>query len=574
MSKIPAVFVSTDLVKAHVAGYTRKDGIVVKEHDDKRAAAGSKPTGASAPKAVTKNEGYGFHGEASREFLSRRHGADDYYGKSTEKDWKDAHSHADTKLHEAADHLVSAGHFENHQQAGDYLDSTHGRHLHDGASFHDGDVSKVPWLGRDVKAYKKKADMPMTKSLVLVTGDLAKAHVDSYTRKDGVVVQAHDDKRAAAQAKPMTGVNRRAVKNLKEYHKADAKWLKSSLASALSVGDTETEHGKPMTYGDVKSHMHTMRSQLGGDASHAQHLEHAQYALNQSMGGDSAPLSEKHAKLIGAALSGKTKMDEDGMVRHAAVSGGADKPTAGAPRASQKKFQVRDNAGNVHKVFHGENAEYEAGNHAREMNKKGGRYSVRNVTPVGEPAGSGGAAKPAAEFGVHHSKLKVGDHLYDKNGQKVDEVDGFSRGINSQRVHTRSGYTHGTRSDGFLPGLSNKKPSAPKAAKPTGSAAPAKMMNVGTEKWPQMAKTSEKLSSKNNDGFTHHVGGFKAPDRDEHRNLVRGSDHLIHHEGKLFGFTGKSGKNMKTGEDSFEYSAGDHQEHRAWVTRSGHLMND
>ena len=66
--------------------------------------------------------------------------------------------------------------------------------------------------------------------------------------------------------------------------------------------------------------------------------------------------------------------------------------------------------------------------------------------------------RPAAEFGVHHSELKEGDHLFDKDGQKVDEVEGFSRGVNSPLVHTRAGYTHGTRSDGFLPGLSNKKP--------------------------------------------------------------------------------------------------------------------
>jgi hypothetical protein len=31
---------------------------------------------------------------------------------------------------------------------------------------------------------------------------------------------------------------------------------------------------------------------------------------------------------------------------------------------------------------------------------------------------------------------------------------------------------------------------------------------------------------------------------------------------------------MKTGEASYEYRAGDSGEHRAWVTHSGHLMND
>lgn len=84
--------------------------------------------------------------------------------------------------------------------------------------------------------------------------------------------------------------------------------------------------------------------------------------------------------------------------------------------------------------------------------KDGSVVAAHDDTRVAKPK-----AAPA-EFGVHHSKLKEGDHLYDKHGQKVDEVEGFSRGVNSPRVHTRAGYTHGTRSDGFLPGLSNKKP--------------------------------------------------------------------------------------------------------------------
>ena len=152
--------------------------------------------------------------------------------------------------------------------------------------------------------------------LLTVSPDLLKAHVQSYTRKDGAFVQEHDDKRQAAAA-PVSAGNKRVVKKLKAYHKADASSLKSSLASALSSGDTEADDGSNLTYGDVKKHLHTMRSQLGKDATHAQHLEHAQYAVNQSFRPDNKPLEEKHAKLIGAALSGRTRIDDDGMVRHA-----------------------------------------------------------------------------------------------------------------------------------------------------------------------------------------------------------------------------------------------------------------
>ena len=39
---------------------------------------------------------------------------------------------------------------------------------------------------------------------LIVFPDLLKAHIDQYVRKDGSVVQAHDDKRAAAAPKPAT----------------------------------------------------------------------------------------------------------------------------------------------------------------------------------------------------------------------------------------------------------------------------------------------------------------------------------------------------------------------------------
>ena len=151
---------------------------------------------------------------------------------------------------------------------------------------------------------------------LLVSVLLAKSQVAAFTRKDGAMVQAHDNGKAAAIEKPMTRVNKRAVSNLKAYHKADAKGLKSSLGSALSAGDIEGDDGKSITYGDVKKHLHTMRTQLGHDASHSQHLEHAQYAVNQSFSADHAKLSDKHAKLIGAALSGRTRIDGNGSVKH------------------------------------------------------------------------------------------------------------------------------------------------------------------------------------------------------------------------------------------------------------------
>ena len=48
-------------------------------------------------------------------------------------------------------------------------------------------------------------------------------------------------------------------------------------------------------------------------------------------------------------------------------------------------------------------------------------------------------------------------------------------------------------------------------AKATGSAAPAKMANIGSEKYPMHVKSSQKLAAKRDDGSTHHVGGFQPP---------------------------------------------------------------
>ena len=154
----------------------------------------------------------------------------------------------------------------------------------------------------------------MNKKLVVSAGLLAKSQVAAYTRKDGTMVQSHDNGRQAAAPEP---VNHKVLAKLKAAHHTDARALKSTLASSLSSGDTEGHDGKPMTYGDVKAHINTMRTQLGSKPEHAEHMKHAQYALNQSFGLNHAPVSEKHAKLIGAALSGKTRMDDDGMVQHA-----------------------------------------------------------------------------------------------------------------------------------------------------------------------------------------------------------------------------------------------------------------
>lgn len=121
------------------------------------------------------------------------------------------------------------------------------------------------------------------------------------------------------------GAQAKQTEKLKGYHKADAAGLKRNLGANLASGDVEGDNGKPLTYGDVKAHLATMRGQLKGDD--AKHIEAATYALNQSFQPDSKPLKPDHAKNIGAALQGKAKANEHGQVK-AAPTGGDKPPTS------------------------------------------------------------------------------------------------------------------------------------------------------------------------------------------------------------------------------------------------------
>lgn len=195
-----------------------------------------------------------------------------------------------------------------------------------------------------------------------------------------------------------------------------------------------------------------------------------------------------------------------------------------------------------------------------------GRQSAAPKPAAGRPAPAPGDVghEEHQQYGVH---FKKGDKVKDRYGKSHEVLS-----HHGPEVKTASGGSfHPTKlfhaDANPAPKLAVHASVAKKTTAKTGSAAPAKMKNVGTDKWPLHAKSSDTLGAKHPDGSTHHIGGFEPPAHGK-------GDHLIHHDGKTFSFSGKSGKNMKTGEDSYEYSAGDTGEHRAWVTRSGHLQND
>lgn len=159
----PARLGADVMAKSHVAGYTRKDGVFVKEHDSGRKAtksrktAAAKPSSGATPVTKTKNEGWGFHGGALSQYVRDNHGPD-----ASESDSQEIHNaayaYADKKFSEAAHSLVQNGHFDTHAQARDYLDSSYGRHSHDELG-DDGDISKTRWIGRYVEKHKKAASL-------------------------------------------------------------------------------------------------------------------------------------------------------------------------------------------------------------------------------------------------------------------------------------------------------------------------------------------------------------------------------------------------------------------------------
>jgi len=82
-----------------------------------------------------------------------------------------------------------------------------------------------------------------------------------------------------------------------------------------------------------------------------------------------------------------------------------------------------------------------------------------------------------------------------------------------------------------------------------------------------MKKFSQITEKDDFSSVTHHTGkpGY---DSEKHPFVV--------HKGREYSRTGKSGKNIASGEDSYEYSHHDpkHGEYRLWMTKSGKHHED
>lgn len=110
------------------------------------------------------------------------------------------------------------------------------------------------------------------------------------------------------------------------------------------------------------------------------------------------------------------------------------------------------------------------GDHAEEFGKYhfGASHEIVKKTLQKHGIDVGGGSKPAGPKPGHMdvSTLAAGHHLFDKNGQKVDEVESVEKHpMGGLKVNTRAGYSHMVGKDGRNDhGLTNKAPGG--SAKP------------------------------------------------------------------------------------------------------------
>jgi|GEM_PF-2429956 len=358
--------------------------------------------------------------------------------------------------------------------------------------------------------------------------DLLKSHIDAYTRKDGSFVQAHDDKRVAATFNGNAVSEKHGDKMLRK----EPEWKKNGRQNE-KIPHSDVAGAPEFSHKEVYGHDgHT--SPAGSDfskefaAKAPQHfvLRHADGARS-FVNTEGSAYARYHAPVDSEKADGKTG--------------------SAAPQTKSK---------NEDWGFHGEAVK----EHLK--SKLGPENYYANATERDHTDARAAAAK---KFSDTAHKLVEAGH-FSSHDQARDYLDA-----------THGRHLHDAAPDGNVtkvPWLAKdvksykaKNGIKDQDTKKTGSAAPAKTVNLGTAKYPMHTKTSEKLPEKRADGSTHHVGGFVPP------TGAKGDD-TIHHEGRAYSYNHKSGQNIKTGEKSYEYANKDDGDRRVWVTHSGHLMND
>lgn len=276
---------------------------------------------------------------------------------------------------------------------------------------------------------------------LVVFPELLKAHVKSYTRKDGVFVQEHDDKRQAAAPKPSGGYSVAPFKH-----------------GGHQIKEPDGTH-------------HVILHDKGVADRHAAALNHvAQTGKDSHMNEAIHAAAKKHMGLDSFDEVGSDREDfvdtgKTGLKRalHQAYDAGAGHSKGGAHRdavvAEAGKhfghFDTLDEAGHDGADF-------------KEVSKGSLKHALKHAYASGaqKSAAKPAIKKPAGPKPGHMdvSTLSAGHHLFDKNGQKVDEVESVDKHpMGGFKVNTRAGYSHMVAKDGRNDhGLTNKAPGATK----------------------------------------------------------------------------------------------------------------
>lgn len=342
-----------------------------------------------------------------------------------------------------------------------------------------------------------------------------KSHIDAFTRKDGVVVQAHDTK-VTAKAAPF------AAKPFKHGGHQVTNGGKHHII--LDDERVASQHADVMNHVASSGKSDHMAAAVGKAADEHMGIEglHKEDAADSDHFNDTGKVGVKHA-LTAAYNAGaggdhaKLRAHRDAIVNESAKHFG-DWDTLKPANHDSEDFKENSRSGVRHMLQH-------AYAHGAKM-----AHDIE-----GKPA-----AAPAAPAGLHHKDLREGDEIEGPDGER-HEYSHTQQGLGRKVVHTAAGHTIPTAKDGSLEGFkktgTNFADPAP-AAKP--KAAPVK-------------RASPKPKAK--------------PGLDPHPNVIgkaeKGDKRSMHFDGKQYHATGKTGHSFHDNTAVAEY---EHPEsgHRVW----------
>jgi hypothetical protein len=178
----------------------------------------------------------------------------------------------------------------------------------------------------------------MSKPILVVFPDLIKAHVDQYTRSDGTVVQAHDDKRQAAA--PALGTHANALRESSKPDHMDH-WSNQVAAQHMAAGDHKALAGHLQSMDTaardhVLEHIHPDHHEGLGFKT----LNHARSVAGYEKKFSAAPID--HKRRIEMEQKHGKKMTSDGSSWRTGGLKIKNSDAAGIPEFSHKQVYGTD----------------------------------------------------------------------------------------------------------------------------------------------------------------------------------------------------------------------------------------